>query len=163
MITPEPPTDSDSKPQMVALARGGQAVINGALVVANEPCMLEVSAGAYVLTGRALWRESMRDPHAELYFSIVEAGTDAERFAEARFRLFALLSQVVTLDRSAQAQRECAACSAALMSGDIKTATRSAARLASEKMAQDNAERARTAGRYQPPTRPVMPGARRER
>ena len=125
--------------QKVRLAEGAQAVINGALVTASCPCEIEVCAGAFVLTGRALDRHpaALRNPREELYFSLLEAGAGDERFAEARFRLFGLLSQVVAQEVSYQGQRECSACAAALMTGDAEEAVRCAARLASERFGEE--------------------------
>ncbi len=110
-------------------------MINGALVTATGPCEFEVGAGSFVVTGRALDRppHSLRNPREELYFSTLEAGTDGERFAEARFRLFGLLAQVVGQDRSYHGQRECAALAAAIMAADPSEAVRCASRLASER------------------------------
>jgi hypothetical protein len=118
-------------PQTLNLAAGSQAVINGALITAHQACSIDVGSGAYVFSGRTLWRDDLRNPHEELYFSILEASRDADRFAEEQFRLFALLSQVVTQDRSHEAQKECALCASALLTGKREDATRSAARLAS--------------------------------
>ena len=117
--------------QILHLARGGQAVINGALVVARESCALEIGSGAHVLSGIALWqdRDPLRNPHEELYFSMMETAALPARFGEARFRLFDLLAQVVAQDRSFEAQQECARCAAALMGGNAEEATQSAARL----------------------------------
>lgn len=130
----EEPTDNPL-PQTITLAAGAQAVINGALVTAKGSCELEIGAGSFVVTGRALDRmpTPLRNPREELYFSILEASTDDERFVEARFRLFSLLAQVVQHDRTYQGQRECAACAAALMAGNAAEAVRCAARLASER------------------------------
>lgn len=120
-----------SQPQVLNLAPGGQAVINGALITAQNACSIDVGSGAYVFSGRTLWRDDLRNPHEELYFSVLEASRTADRFAEEQFRLFALLSQVVTQDRSHDAQKECALCASALLTGKREDATRSAARLAS--------------------------------
>lgn len=122
------------KPQTVELEAGAQCVINGALVTARTPCVLDVGSGGCVIAGRALWRPQKRSnsPHEELYFAVLDAGADAEAFAEARYRLFALLAQVVTYDRTHEAQRECACCASALNAGDIQDAIASAARLVSD-------------------------------
>lgn len=123
----------------VHLAAGAQAVINGALVTAIGPCELEVGAGSFVLTSHLANRQlsDVRAPREELYFSMLDASTDEERFAEARFRLFGLLAQVVVHDRTYQGQRECTACAAAIMAGNIEESVRSAARLASERFAEE--------------------------
>lgn len=127
---------SDDLPptQEVSLEPGAQAVINGALVSAKSACTLEVGAGAFVLTGCGLWREreALRHPGEELYFSMLEAGTNPERFAAERFRYFNLLAQVVAQTKTSHGQKECAACAAAMMADDIQTAIESAARLASD-------------------------------
>ncbi len=75
----------------------------------------------------------MRNPREELYFSLLDASTNTKRFAAERFRLFTLLSQIVAQERTHEAQEECALCAAALLSGDTEEATRSAARLASNR------------------------------
>ena len=95
----EPPTPS--RPHSVYLEAGAQAVINGALVTAVEPCRFEVGAGAHVFSGRALWRDrsSGRSPHQELYFAVLEAAVGEGKLLEARFRLFQLLGHVVTAKR----------------------------------------------------------------
>ncbi|MDJ0641175.1 MAG: hypothetical protein QNJ15_00020 [Erythrobacter sp.] len=131
-------TDDIPTPQKVRLTAGAQAVINGALVTAVGPCELEVGAGSFVLTGRWAGRSpaAMRAPREELYFSMLDASVDDERFAESRFRLFGLLAQVVAQERSYQGQRECSSCAAAIMAGDIDESVRSAARLASDRFAQ---------------------------
>ncbi|MEM8724213.1 MAG: hypothetical protein AAGE86_01700 [Pseudomonadota bacterium] len=127
--------NDNPSPQRIKLEEGAQAVINGALVTAAGPCELEIGAGSFVVTGRTLDRmpTPARNPREELYFSVLEASADEDRFAEARFRLFGLLAQVVQQDRSYQGQRECAACAAALMAGKSSEAVRCAARLASER------------------------------
>jgi len=127
---------SEILPQTVHLAAGAQAVINGALVTAVEPCTLQVGSGAYVLTGRGLWRErqALRNPRDELYFSLLECAADQERFHSERFRLFRLLGEVVAQDRTHEAQRECAMCAAAIMGSDGEEAVESAARLASQSL-----------------------------
>jgi len=119
----------------ISLAEGAQAVINGALVTALEPCELEVGAGSFVVTGRTIDRSrvNLRNPREELYFSILEASADEERFANAQFRLFGLLAQVVAQDCTYHGQRECAAFAAALMAGDSSEAVRCASRLASDR------------------------------
>ena len=132
----------------VRLEAGAQAVINGALVTARTACEFEVGSGAYVLSGRALWRgkDALRSPHEALYFAMLQAGVDEARFAEERFRLFGLLSHIVTHDRTHAAQRECALCASALIAGDAKEAIASAARLASMPPA-DRRNAARVPGR----------------
>jgi len=128
--TPGPAT----KPHIVNLAAGGQAVINGALVTATEACRIQVGSGAFVLTGRALWRSrnGLRNPREELYFSMLDAAISDARFEAERFRLFALLSQVVAQDRTHQGQAECTLCARALLAGNSDEAVESAARLAAE-------------------------------
>lgn len=156
------------RPQTLSLERGGQAVINGAIVTANAPCTLEVGSGAFVLVGRSLWRDRdpMNNPREELYFSILDASTDAARFAEERFRLFTLLSQIVAQERTHQAQKECALCAAALLSGDTEEATRSAARMASDRFIGQKSERPKIPGqageRRVHPKIPVFQNPRRE-
>lgn len=132
--------------QMVELEPGAQAVINGALVSATSVCTLEVGAGAFVLTGRGLWREreALRHPCEELYFSMLEAGSDPERFADSRYRFFNLLAQVVAQTRTHQGQKECSNCAAAMMADDIQAAIESAARLASEGLEKRAKQRAKT-------------------
>ena len=126
----------------VALSKGDQAVINGAIVTASGDCTLEVGSGAFVLTGHSLWQNDNgpRHPREELYFSMLDASGDKERFTQERFRLFALLSQVVAQERSHEAQKECAQCAHALMIGNAEEATRSASRLASQGLKQGNRE-----------------------
>ena len=125
--------DPTQTPRAVRLEAGAQAVINGALVTARTACDFEVGSGAYVLAGRSLWRGrgATCNPHQSLYFALLEAGVNDTVFAEERFRLFNLLAQIVTHDRTHEAQRECSLCAAALISGDAKEAIASAARLAS--------------------------------
>jgi flagellar biosynthesis regulator FlbT len=127
-------SETPPAPQKITLQAGAQAVINGALVTATQACTLEVGSGAFVLTGRGLWREreALRHPHEELYFSMLEAGSSPERFHDAQRRLFNLLSQVVAQSPSHIAQKECAVCAAALMSGDARAASASAARLVTQ-------------------------------
>lgn len=124
--------DTPASPKAITLAAGAQAVINGALITAVEPCQLEVGSGAFVLTGRALWRDQKRNSAAaaELYFAMLEVCARPDEFEPARFRLFALLSHVVAQNRTHQSQRECAACAAALIAGDRERALASAQRLA---------------------------------
>lgn len=125
-----------SRTQTVHLSKGAQVVINGALVSASDDCTLEVGSGAYVVTGRAVWpgRDALRNPRDELYFSMLDCSADEDRFVAERFRLFALLSEVVAQDRSYEGQRECAQCAAALMTGDRQAAVQSAARMASKSL-----------------------------
>lgn len=100
-------------------------------------CEFEVGTGSFVLTGRAASQPQpdIRAPREELYFSMLDASIDEDRFVDARFRLFRLLAQVVAQDRTYQGQRECAACAAAIMAGDVSAAVRSASRLASDAFA----------------------------
>ena len=122
--------------QVVHLSAGAHAVINGALVSSREACTLEVGAGAYVLTGRALWpaHSAPRNPCDELYFSLLDCVADEERFFTERFRLFALLGEVAAQGALYERHRECSRCAAALMAGDPKAAVQSAARMASSRM-----------------------------
>lgn len=131
--------------QILRLEAGAQAVINGALVCAIEPCTLEVAPGAFVLSGHALWpsREALQNPCDELYFSLMDCSQNAGRLDVERFCLFALLSQVVAQDRTGDTHREATRCAAALMAGDAKAATDCAARMASNRMAHKRAEGAR--------------------
>lgn len=128
------------KPHTVCLAQGGQAVINGAIITASTACTLEVGSGAFVLTGRSLWRASgparstARNPSEELYFSLLDASASSKIHEDELFRLFALLAQVVTQQRTHEAQQECALCASALIAGNTEDATRSAARLASGRL-----------------------------
>ncbi len=123
-------------PKKVSLAEGSQAVINGALVTAVTACELEVGAGTFVLTGSSLAQSGrlLRNPREELYFSTLEVCADEGRFADARFRLFEVLAQVVASDSTYQGQRECAAFAAAVMTGESDAAVRCAARLASDRL-----------------------------
>ena len=153
------------KPQTIHLATGAQAIINGAIVTANSECTFEVGSGGFVLTGRSLWRnrDPLRNPREELYFSMIDASTSKERFEEERFRLFMLLSQVVAQDRTHEAQKECALCASALLAGNAEEATKSASRLASERLGGTITARRRTPG--QPGERrfrPAMPQPGRE-
>ncbi|MBV7265658.1 flagellar biosynthesis repressor FlbT [Erythrobacter ani] len=120
------------KPKTIELQAGAQAVVNGALVTARSPCILDIGSGACVLAGRALWREygTESSPHEELYFAVLEAAADPESFAAAQYSLFTLLAQVVTFDRTHASQLECAFCASALIAGQTKDAVASAARLA---------------------------------
>ncbi|MEL6528875.1 MAG: hypothetical protein AAGK01_01965 [Pseudomonadota bacterium] len=130
--------NNDPAPHHIRLSAGSQAVINGALVTAMGPCELEVGAGSFVVTGRALdgSTATIRNPREELYFSMLEASIDDSRFIAARFRLFSLLAQVVAQDRTYQGQRECAACAASIMAGEKEKAVRFAARLASDRFGE---------------------------
>lgn len=133
-------SDKFSPPaQIVHLAPGAQAAINGALVSVREACTLEVAPGAYVYTGRSLWPsgDDLRGPREELYFSLLECGSHEESFADERVRLFGLVNEVAARDPNLETQRECARCVAALMSGDAKAAVECAARLASSGMGAD--------------------------
>lgn len=124
--------DPSLPPQTVPLARGGQVVINGALITAQEACTLDVASGAYVLTSmtRLRDRKSLRNPREELYFSIIEVADDPARFADEQFRLFILLSQVAAQEPGPVAQKECSLCATALLTGNASDAKRSASRLA---------------------------------
>ena len=117
----------------LSLARGGQAVINGALITAEEACTIEVSVGAYVLANRQLRqaRSSLRNPGEELYFSLLEVEASATRFEEERMRLFQLLSETASSDIADAHRADCTLCAVALMAGDAIKATDIAARLAS--------------------------------
>ena len=109
-------------------------MINGALVTAKSDCTLEVCSGAYLFTGRGLSAGLVRNPHQELYFSLTEVADSAERFAQGRLRLFALLSQVVLQDQNRETQEECSRCAAAMLMGDCERAAISAAQLASMRL-----------------------------
>lgn len=154
--------DPAPKPHTVTLAQGGQAVINGAIVTASTDCTLEVGSGAFVLTGRSLWqnRGNLRNPSEELYFSLLDACVSPEQFEEERFRLFALLSQVVAQQRTHEAQQECALCASALIAGQIDDAARSAARLASGRLsgAARPARQGTPKGAVALPRRKAVPG-----
>lgn len=144
-------------PQFVELDAGAQAVINGALVTAIEPCRFEVGGGAYVFSGRSLWRDrsSISSPHQELYFAVLEAATGEERLLEARFRLFQLLAHVVTANRTLEGQQECSRFASALIDGDTREVVACASRLATLSVSKPKA---------QPRTRvPGSPGEARAR
>lgn len=129
------PTDQPTK---VTLAKGHQAVINGALITASSPCILSVSEGAFVLIDtkqRSNLAESDGAFH-ELYLSILEAGQSEERFARDLFRLFRLLASITPHCRTKTAIEEANKCSTALMRGEIKAAADSAACLAATLMAE---------------------------
>ncbi|MEP3052171.1 MAG: hypothetical protein ABJP48_05435 [Erythrobacter sp.] len=131
-------TADKSSPKFVSLAAGAQAIINGALVTAIEPCQFEVGPGAFVLTGESLSPNNSKPaaPADELYFSLLDAIAVPAQFEPARFRLFAILGRVVEQDRTLQAQEECAICAAAMIAGDPAAALASARRLAQKKEAQ---------------------------
>ena len=126
------PHDEPPPPQTLHLVGGAQAVINGAIVTATEDCTLEVGSGAFVVAGRTLHpgNEALRNPHDELYLSLLECSVDRPRFEAKRERLFRLLAYVIGKDPSHTAQRECAMCAAAMDMGDISAAVESASRLA---------------------------------
>lgn len=128
--------DKTTSTRIVHLAASEQVVINGALVTARQGCSFEIGTGAFVLTGGLLRqpRDGLRSPSDELYFSLLDCGSDEGRFASARFRMFELLGEVVARERTHEAQRECSQCAAALMAGDSKAAVESAARLASRRL-----------------------------
>lgn len=134
-------------PQIVHLAPGSQAVINGALVSAREACTLEVATGAYILTGRELWpaHTGPRNPSDELYFSLLDCAADEDRFDDERFRLFALLGEVAAKSGFIARQRECSQCAAALMAGDVQNALDCAARMASSGL-EDGRTRTKSPG-----------------
>lgn len=132
------------------LETGAQAVINGALVTAVEPCRFEVGAGAQVFSGRALWRDrsSGRNPHQELYFAVLEAAVGEGELLEARFRLFQLLAHVVMANRTVDGQRECSRFASALIDGDVDEVVACASRLASLSVSKSSsASRNRVPGR----------------
>ncbi len=118
--------------QTVSLALGDQAVINGALVTAKGACSIEVSHGAFVMTGRKLRqaRATTQNPSEELYFSLLEVEASRGRFEEERMRLFQLLSEIAVRDEGTEQQSDCTRCAVALMIGDAAQATTIAARLA---------------------------------
>ena len=118
--------------QTISLASGDQAVINGALVTAASACSIEVSHGAFVMTGRKLRqaRATMRNPSEELYFSLLEVEASRGRFEEERMRLFQLLSEIAARNQGAKQQGDCTSCAVALMIGDVVQATTIAAGLA---------------------------------
>lgn len=121
-----------TRPHQVHLEAGAQAVINGALVTALEPCRFEVGSGAYVFTGRSLWRDRSSGlcPCQQLYFAVLEAAVGERDLAEARLRLFQLLGHVVTATRTLEGQRECSRFASALIDGNIDEVVSCAARLA---------------------------------
>ena len=125
--------EHSSGPISIELQPGAQAVVNGALVTALDTCRFDVSPGAYVVSGRSLWRDrrSSRAPQDELYFAVLEAAIEEHGLVEARFRLFQLLAHVVIHNRSHAAQRECSRFAAALMEGNAQEVVECAARLAS--------------------------------
>ncbi|MEM7702496.1 MAG: hypothetical protein AAF251_11210 [Pseudomonadota bacterium] len=128
--------DTTPPTQLIHLASGARAVINGALVASREPCTLEVGAGAYVLTGLQMWdaHNSPRNPQDELYFSILDCADDQDRFESEQFRLFALLAEVAAQCGIGGGQRECSECAAALMAGNAQKALDCAARMASSRL-----------------------------
>lgn len=113
-----------------ALAKGEQLVVNGALLEAECDCAIAVAQGAYVFTGRRLSSARVREPHAELYFSLIQLADTPERFAPERVRLFALLSQIVIEDSAEHIQDEAHRCSMAMLAGDLEAATLCAKQLA---------------------------------
>lgn len=136
VLTRDMSRDTAPPNQVIHLASGARAVINGALVAAREPCTLEVGAGAYVLTGLETWdaHNLPRNPQDELYFSILDCAGDEDRFVSEQFRLFALLAEVAAQCGIEAGQRECSECAAALMAGDAHKALDCAARMASSRL-----------------------------
>lgn len=117
-------------PRQMVLNAGSQLIVNGALVTVLDPCRLELGSGAVVLSGREVARgKSGADPTRELYFALLKASETPNGVADDRYHLFHLLAKVVARYRTHAAQRECALCAAALISGDHKAAIGSARRL----------------------------------
>ena len=118
------------EPRELCLERGAQAVINGALVTALEPCRLEIGSGAHVLAGRSLWRERSADDLArELYLLLLEAGMTGDGMRLQQDALFDLLGRLVAQLRSHSAQVQISRCALAIRSGDIDLALASARHL----------------------------------
>ncbi len=90
----------------IPLQAGEQVVINGALVTATGPCELQVSPGAYLFTGRDREprADTLQSAHSTLYFGLLAAYADPERFDTARYSLFEMLGEVVMEERQAKAQ-----------------------------------------------------------
>lgn len=130
------PHENSPPPQVLHLAEGAYAVINGALVRASETCTLEVGSGAFVVAGRRVHpgQGTLQNPHDELYLSLLECSVDRPRFEAKRERLYGLLADVIAKDASHTTQRECALCAAAMEADDIRAAVESASRLAFSRM-----------------------------
>lgn len=117
-------------PRTIVLNAGSQLIVNGALVTALDPCRLELGSGAVVLSGQEGARDAYGpDPTCELYFALLRASERSGGVSDERYHLFRILAKVVAQYRSHAAQRECALCASALISGDHKAAIGSARRL----------------------------------
>ncbi len=126
--------DSSPKRHSCALKAGEQAVINGALVTALGDCKFEVCTSASVFTGRKLSAGRVREPHMELYLSLIQIAGEAARFEEERLRLFGLLSQIVLEDASPEAAAQTRRCMLAMLGGELDEATQSAELLAASQL-----------------------------
>ena len=122
----------------LALARGSQVVINGAIVTASQPCTIQVEAGAYILAGSAMAHRNAKasDSRQELYLSLLDMGGNPTPNGEEFARLYCLLSEIAADGADQQAQQDCSQCCAALMMRRIEAATHFAASLASSSLAQ---------------------------
>ncbi len=122
--------------RIVTLSAGEQAVINGALIRVHDACTFDVGAGAtIVLQGKMQQgKNGLRNPAEELYFSVLDCANDVIRFANARPRLFKMLSEVILREPDQDAQHECSECAAALAASNIEGVKRSATRLLAGRM-----------------------------
>ncbi|UAB78527.1 hypothetical protein INR77_01975 [Erythrobacter sp. SCSIO 43205] len=129
----------------LALKAGEQAVINGALVTAKSDCGFEICHSAAVFTGRRISATRAREPHIELYLSLSQVAHSELRFADARLRLFGLLSQIILEDDAPEIAEEIRKCTLALIGGKRAEAKRSAGAIAASQITQVLNPRAKTA------------------
>ena len=127
--------------QSFALKSGDQIAINGALVTASGDCTLEICPSAAVFTSEGLLAAKVRDPHIELYLALIQVADDPAQFARERLRLFALLSQIMVEDCSAETEIEVRRCTAAMLAGKPRDAVQSAGALAASQMDQGRLDR----------------------
>lgn len=107
-------------PHAYNLRKGGQAIINGALVTAIHDCHFMVSAGASVIGGRLLFRRGdAPKPAHELYYATLDAAGSQSALDEAYPRLLVLLAETVAFHRTHKGQAFCSAYAAGLATRDV--------------------------------------------
>jgi len=119
----------------IALDAGEQAVINGALITADQACIIRVADCAAVLTARALWRsDGTEKPGHTLYYATMLAINDGDLEPSTKKELLGLLGRVVIHSRTRNTQEHCAKFAAAISSSDSEGALNVARLLARAEM-----------------------------
>lgn len=116
----------------IALERGEQAIVNGAMLTADAPMRFRVGPGASVVAGKCTLADAKRVPAktaARLYYATLLCNARDPGMTEERGMLFELLAHCVASFKTREGQDNCNQYAAALVQGDGKRCVRIARRM----------------------------------